>query len=304
MEKNLEISDAKAIKLWGRDILSGVWSPGSVFYVDSAANGGSDDNDGSYDSPVLKVNAANALCTANKGDVIQVRGNSPSSPNDTATITMDKAGVTLRGLYGRGLLSDSGFGSPTTNVPTITITANYVTIEDLYLGCHADGTTGGIIDFTASCWGCTIRNIQFDTQYIAAYGIYSTGGHDLPYLLVEDCMFGRGDVEGYSTNGIYLANATAGIIRRNIFRRLVGVAIETGPDAANIDILDNRFSLRANTEGLAITLGNATNAILVDGNHANFGDTDMVANPYKDSSTATYNTWGLNYKGVTATLPA
>ncbi len=291
MEKNLEISDAKAIKRYGSDLLSGVWSPGSVFYVDSAANGGSDSNNGSYDSPVLKVNAAMDLCTANKGDVIQVRGNSPSSPNDTATIIMDVAGVTLRGLYGRGLLSDSGFGSPTINVPTITVAANYVTIENLYLGCHASHTTGSIIDFSTSAWGVTIRNIQFDAQNIPTYGIRSTSGHDLPYLLVEDCRFGRGDVEGYSTNGIYLSNATAGIIRRNIFRRLVGVAIETGPDAANIDILDNRISLRANTEGLAITLGAATNGIFVDGNHANFGDTDMVANPYKDSSTATYNTW-------------
>ncbi len=56
-----------------KNILTGVWTPGKVFYVDTAANGGSDDNTGlSVDAPLLKINAAMDKCTASKGDVIQV----------------------------------------------------------------------------------------------------------------------------------------------------------------------------------------------------------------------------------------
>ncbi|GAI62257.1 unnamed protein product, partial [marine sediment metagenome] len=55
------------------NLLTGVWTPGKVFYVDTTANGGSDSNSGlSPDDPVLKINYAMGLCTANKGDVIQV----------------------------------------------------------------------------------------------------------------------------------------------------------------------------------------------------------------------------------------
>ena len=135
----------------GRNILTGVWTPGRVFYVDTAANGGSDSNTGlSPDAPLLKIEAAMAKCTASKGDVIQILGNSPSSPNDTTVITMDKAGVTLRGLHGRGMLSDSGFAAYAINTPTLIIAANYVTVENLYLGCHASGTDGGIIEFSGT----------------------------------------------------------------------------------------------------------------------------------------------------------
>lgn len=284
-----------------KNILSGVWTPSKVFYVDTAANGGSDTNGGlSPSDPLLKINAAMDKCTANKGDVIQVLGNSPSSPNDTATITMDVAGVTLRGLHGRGLLSDSGTGSPTENVPVITIAANYVTIENLYLGDHSTGTTGGIIEFTGSTYGVAIRNILFDSQYAPAYGILTAGDH--PYLLIEDCVFGRYDIAGYTTAGIYIEHCTAGMIRRNVFRACAGIAISVGANGGNFDILDNRFCMPSDTDGKAITLAAGSSGIYIDGNHANFGTTD-AADPYRDINGDDSNTWGLNYKGITATMP-
>lgn len=288
-----------------RNILTGVWTPGKVFYVDTAANGGSDSNSGlTPDDPLLKINAAMDLCTANKGDVIQVLGNSPSSPNDTATITCDVGGVTIRGLYGRGLLSDSGFGSPTINVPCITIAANYVTIENLYLGAKSTGTTGGIVEFsgTNSYFGVTFRNVTFDTQYVAAYGIYAA--YDQPYLLVEDCLFGRSDIAGYTTACIYVGNCTSGMVRHNIFAGFAGIGVSAGAGCGNFSILDNQFRLPSDTEGKAITLADGSSGIFVDGNHAAFGDTAPSNNPFLDSSTADYNDWGVNYKGITATYPA
>ena len=225
-----------------RNILTGVWTPGKVFYVDTAANGGSDSNSGlTPDDPLLKINAAMDKCTADKGDVIQVLGNSPSSPNDTATVTCDVGGVTIRGLYGRGLLSDSGFGSPTQNVPAITIAANYVTIENLYLGVKSTGSTGGVIEFsgTNSYYGVTIRRCTIEHQYAATYGIYLP--YDQPYLLVEDCLFGRTDIAGYTTAGISVGNCTAGMFRRNVFNGVTGVGILVGASCGNLTVLDNRF---------------------------------------------------------------
>lgn len=287
------------------NILTGVWTPGKVFYVDTAANGGSDNNSGlSITDPLLKINTAMDKVTANKGDVIQILGNSPSSPNDNATITCDVAGVTIRGLHGRGMLSDSGFGSPTINVPAITIAANYVTIENLYIGCKSTGTTGGIVEFsgTNSYFGVTFRNITFDTQYVAAYGIYVQ--YDQPYLLVEDCMFGRSDIAGYTTACIYVGNCTCGMIRRNVFAGFAGIGISCGGSCGNLTILDNRFRLPSHTEGKAITMAAGSSGNYIDGNHAAFGDTQVTNNPFLDSSSAGYNDWGVNYESATVTMPA
>ncbi len=297
MEKGWEISDAKSIKKYGRDLLSGAWTPGSIFYVDS---GGLDTNNGSYDNPVKTINYAVSLCTASKGDVIQVMGNSPSSPNDTGTITMDVAGVTLRGLYGRGLLSDSGFGSPTENVPCITMASHYLTIENLYLGDHSTGTTGGVVEISNSSFGCTIRNCMFDTQYIPAYGITTVNSQN--YLLIEDCIFGRNDIAGFTTAGIQLPNSLGCIIRRNLFHTTSKGILLSG-SASSVSILDNDFVLHADdAKGRAITINALGGLFYVAGNRANYGKTDMTNNPYLDDGVAG-NTWGINWVGKTATLP-
>lgn len=285
-----------------RNILTGVWTPGSVFYVDTAANGGSDSNSGlTVNDPLLKINTAMDKVTADKGDVIQVLGNSPSSPNDTATITMDVAGVTLRGLYGRGLLSDSGFGSPTQNVPAITIAANFVTIENLYLGTNSSGSTGGIVEFTGSTFAVTLRNILFDTQYVAAYGIYAP--FDQPYLLIEDCIFGRWDIAGYTTANIHIGNGTAMMIRRNVFPCVTTMGISIGPGCGNCTVLDNRFSLASDTVGMAITAANGSSGNFFDGNRAAFGISTVSNNPFRDLNNDNSNNWGLNYRVGSSIAP-
>ena len=285
-----------------KNILSGVWTSGKVFYVDTAANGGSDSNDGlSPETPLLKINAAMDKVTANKGDVIQILGNSPSSPNDDAEVIMDVAGVTLRGLYGRGLLSDSGFGGYAQDTPAITVAANYVTIENLYLGVHSSGSTGGVIEFsgTNSYYGVTIRRCTIEHQYAATYGVYLP--IDQPFLLIEDCDFGRIALDNF-TDAIRLGNCTSGTIRRNRFSGYTGIGINDTGNCGNLSILDNKFVCPGDTEGSAITIAAGSSDNWIDGNHAGFGDTTMGANPYKDASGADANHWGLNYAGIVATL--
>lgn len=284
------------------NLLTGVWTPGKVIYVDS---GGSDTTGTGFTptSPIKTINAAMDLCTANQGDVIQVMGNSPSTPNDTGTITMDKAGVTLRGLYGRGMLSDSGFGSDTTNVPCLTIAANYITVENLYLGIDPEGSSGGVIEGSKSCFGFTLRNCLIEAQYTTTYGFYTGVSWDFPYLLIEDCVFGSGQ-GAKATNWIRLFNASmSSVIRRNLFKRSSAAAIQCLSSCGELSILDNTFHLNSDLAGGAITLDDGSSQIYVDNNHAGYGTTD-AADPYYDKNgNDDSNTWGLNYKGVTGTLP-
>jgi len=290
---------------YSRNILTGVWTPGKVFYVDTDANGGDDTNSGlTVDDPLLKINAAMDKCTANKGDVIQVLGNSPSSPNDTATITCDVGGVTIRGLYGRGILSDSGFGSPTQNVPCLTIAANYITIENLYLGVNSAGSSGGVIEGSASCFGFTLRNCLIEAQYAATYGFYTGASYDFPYLLIEDCVFGSGQ-GSKATNWIRLFNASmSSVIRRNLFKRSSAAAIKCLASCGEVSILDNTFHLNSDLSGGAITLDTGSSKIYVDNNRGGYGATTMSANPFLDSNGDASNAWGLNYNQEAATLPA
>jgi len=44
--------------------------------------------------------------------------------------------------------------------------------------------------------------------------------------------------------------------------------------------------------------------VTVNGNVAAFGDTAMAQNPFLDSAAGGSNHWLLNYRDITATLPA
>ncbi len=289
------------------NLLTGIYTAGKVFYVDGT--NGDDSNSGLLPTdPLQTITAALVKCTSGQADVIQILANSPSSPPEAETfpIAVNKANVTIRGLLSpRGaILSDSGIGSDEVNVACFEIGASYVTIEDMYLGCAAEGTTGGIIEFngTNSYFGTVIRRCTFDTQYIPALGIYAA--YDQPYLLVEDCLFGRSDILAYTTACIYLGNGTVVVIRRNIFQGFAGIGVSLGAGCGNTTILDNRFRLPSDTEGKAITMAEGAKGNFVDGNSAAFGRTAPSNNPYLDSGGLADNDWGRNFSGGIAVMPA
>jgi len=71
-------------------------------------------------------------------------------------------------------------------------------------------------------------------------------------------------------------------------------------------IKDNIFGMPDNTAGRSIHFSAAAHSEwLIVGNHANFGMTDMANNPYLDESNGVSpNHWMLNYRNITAILPA
>ncbi len=268
---------------------------GKTYYVDDAGADGNEGLDPNY--PMLTIKAALARCTSSIGDAVVTMAKSPSTPStgEDWPINLNKAGVLLTGLYSRGLVSDSGFGSGTINVATLNIAANYVTVENLYLGCKSTGNTGGIVTFTGSTYASTFRNVVFDIQYVAAYGILVAA--DQPYLLVEDCIFGRGDVAGYTTACISLSNATFGMIRRNVFQGFAGIGVSIGAACGNCSVLANYFRLPSDTAGKAVTCAAGSSGNFIAGNYATFGSVDPANDAYKDLSTADYNDWGPNWNG-------
>lgn len=275
---------------------------GRTFYVDMSS--GSDGRRGlNPRDPLETITAAMDLCVAARGDAIVVMSASPSSPaaNETFPIAMDVAGVLLTGLYSRGLLSDSGFGTDVVDGDTVTVTANYTNIENLYLGVKTGGTAASVIATSGSPYGMCIRNCYIEGQYTALYGIEIAA--DAPWTLIEDNFFGSpGSV--YLTTAIIVSNATRSVIRRNVITGCSSYSIHLGAGCGQVHLLDNRFSLYADTDGFAIYAASGSSNNYIDGNHAAHGYNDPSNNPYEDANgSSTSNEWGLNYKGITALDP-
>lgn len=279
---------------------------GEHFFVDSGI--GLDSNDGTNPAtPFLTYTYAISQCTSGRYDFIHGMANSPSSPPGTETfpIVIDKGGVTIIGEHGKGLLSDSGIASTAADTACFEINANYVTIQDMYLGCNGGNTLTGVIDGHTSTayWSFTLRRCMLGIQGSSKYGIAGKSGIG-PYLLVEDCVFGRSNASFFTTAAIAIVdNATGGIIRRNSIAA-TPIAISLAGTVVDMRILDNKIACQSDTVGTAITVADGGGAgCFFDGNHANFGITAMANNPYRDLHNDNSNTWGINYKGSVSIMP-
>ena len=290
-------------------VIDNVLTPtaGVHFWVDQLA--GIDTAAGTTPAaPVLTITHALTLCTSGRYDTIHVMANSPSAPPVTETfpIVVNKSGVTIIGEHGKGLLSDSGIASTAANVACFEINAHYVTIQDMYLGCAGGNTLTGVIDGHASVayWGFTLRNCMVGIQGSSKYGIAGKSGIG-PYLLVEDCVFGRSNTSLFTTAAIAIVdNATGGIIRRNSIAA-TPIAISIAGTVVDMRILNNQIACQSDTVGTGITVADGVgNGCFFDGNSANFGIAGMANNPYRDLHNDDDNTWGLNYAGGIAVMPA
>ena len=218
---------------------------------------------------------------------------------ETWPIAINKADVSIVGWREEGNRSTNIV--PSGDTAAVAITENNVSLIGIGFG---GGATHGAIEFSAaSNWSSTlIKECWFGVQYGMQDAILVAAGIDAAYLTVIDCWFGR----LITRDGIRIDNnatwAQLGLPGHgNRFQNVAGVGI----NAVNLyeaQVYDNRFRLPSNTEGKAISLAAGTTLCYIDGNRANYGKADMGTNPFKDLGAAT-NTWGLNYKGVTATLP-
>ena len=274
---------------------------GEVYWVDGI--GGDDSQDGlTAETPLLKIDTALGLCTADNNDYIFVLD---CYQQDTFPIAVDKTRVHIIGIanpYGQyPVMLPTG----DTAIFTVGSSGIYSEISGFNL---SGGAAHGCIELTGAV-GLWIHQCMFGGANAGGTpqdGILLVTGSTTSEALIEHNYFlGSGNASGKLTrDGIQALSTnpmTHAVIRNNVFQGCPSIGVNLGGNAQSAMILDNKFALDANTAGAAITLGAGSAGCFIDGNHANFGKTAMAANPYVDGSAV--NTWGLNYRDKTATLP-
>ncbi len=156
--------------------------PGAIWFVGSAVSGASDAAGfgKNPDAPFATIDyAITAYCTANAGDVIYVLPG--HSETRTTAITCDIEGISIIGL-GNGDDRPQITGGAN-NIDVVTITADNVTLENLYFNEATVATVNANINIAAA--NCVLRKIHMDMGANDRVGITITAAGEKP--LIEGC---------------------------------------------------------------------------------------------------------------------
>jgi len=263
---------------------------GAVLYVDGCV--GSATNTG-FDAqhPLLTIAAALDLCTNDHNDTIVVL-DYWNLESDLA-VTINKSKVTVVGSPGG--CTDNSFVAvnATADTACFIIAADSVRVQNFHFSA---GASHGGIEFS----GGKVRLGIFDCWFhTGAYGVYSVPTGIGFALEVARCFF----CQALTSHSIYINDDPAFIwLHDNYFDQSQGDAINVVQGGAP-RICDNTIACGADAAGRGIRLGAAVTRAIVARNVANFGDADMVANPYVDGAAADINHWMANYKGITMVHP-
>lgn len=288
---------------------------GNVFWVNTAAKGGSDLNVGTRpDQPFEHIqHALDNHCVDEHNDYIMVI----DDYQEEATITVNKTCVHIIGL--------ANYFRPNTNNPLVCLNASddwpVFTVSALSNNCEIAGfmigggdNHAGIENPGGTPMGLHIHDCVFghffshnDPQDGILIDLNATN------IRIEHCVFLGPGGKGFLTrDGIRWSSGgdpLNGDIENNQFKGLPGVAIDFVSVAAatgGITIKDNVISCKEGAGiGNAITLEATCRGFLVVGNKAGYGGAAMGVNPYLDNSTvAPFNTWIENYTGNALIYPA
>lgn len=286
---------------------------GNVFYVDGRDGYGNDEKSGKNpEEPMLTLTAALARCTNDNNDFIFVKDYWQPT-GETWPISINKNRVHIIGLANPGPLPYPAI-HPTGDTAAFQLTSSgqYCEIAQLTVG---GGNSHGGVDAgnEGQVDGMWIHDILFGHSWFGTplCGIYfPTGGSRGGYgNRIERCRFlgdlnvGGGAITG---DGIYDENAAQTLYDLDILDcTFLGTTIGINlAKASGGQIMNNVFTISDGADGEAITLqaGCAGGMIVTDNRAGNLA-TDPTNNPFRDLG-GTKSHWGLNYKGVTATLPA
>lgn len=281
---------------------------GKVFFV-NGSTGDDTKNGRDPNAPLLTLKQALSLCTDDENDYIYVLDYpwAGGVSGEDEPIVVNKRGVTIlaggSGAYNVPVIGASG------DTAAISITANKVRFIGLEFVTGA-GSSHGCVEINASCFGVEFWDCLFERDIHgpgsgAQDGILVAPTFDAVDLKVIGCIFGP----GLSRDGIrVVTNSTRGLIGLpgrlgNFFDRCPGIGLNLGVSAGTHDmgIFDNRFLCHSDAVGKAITFvhPDCANAF-VDGNSANYGQSAMGSNPYRDLGS---NHWGLNYRAGISIMP-
>jgi hypothetical protein len=265
---------------------------GNVFYVFGLDGSiGADTNSGLRpDVPFKTLKAALAACTDEMHDTIVVMDYWQPT-GETWPIAVNKTTVAIVGGYSRTFMPWACIIPPSdTAALSVQATSH---IENLFI---SGGANHGGIEFVGGPQRCSVFRCFFNAgKYGITAAVHACGmGTDVAF-----CEFHSALTNG----GIYLDNPPWCRFHDNLFHSCGAVGINL-IQAGSCEILDNVIAVDADTQGHGITLGAGCTDCVVARNVANFGDTDMAANPYLDGAVATTNNWMLNYKGNALIQPA
>jgi len=286
-------------------ILYNVPRIGNVFFVHAFSG---DDNNPGYTPkmPLLKIATALGKCVNDNDDYIFVID---CYQQDTFPIAVNKTRVHIIGIANAYPSYPVMLPTGDTAIFTIGATGIYSEIAKFNL---SGGTNHGCIELTGAV-GVWLHHLMLGGANAGGTpqdGILFIADSTTSEALVEDnfILGSGGNCPGKITrDGIRATGTnpmTHTIIRRNTLQGCPGIAIDLNGNAQGAHVLDNRIACDEDAEGVGITLGAGNDGCWVDGNHANYGDTAMAANPYKDNAAAGQNHWGLNYKAGASIMPA
>jgi hypothetical protein len=249
--------------------LGGPTTSGGVWWVDnlngSAANGGTGPTDA-----LLTITAALAKCTASGSDIIFVQ---PGTYTTTASITVNKAGVTIIGLGdGRPGFGGVNITASAVGAALVKIAANNVTLSGLtftgeaaraIMDCSVtssfaninncefivpDSTTATAVSSTAA-WtesvfqSCVFKGLGTITTLVALNGNNN---------LVQDCLM-EATVSGKTiTTGILAGATTIGLV----INRLTAIERDSAVFTAGVDLSAGTYNLIQNSNASMGTMGN------------------------------------------------
>jgi hypothetical protein len=260
-----------------------VLTPGNVFFVSSVTGGSGATYGYTVDAPLSTLDAAIALCTANKGDIIFVLPGHAEAIAAAGGITCDVAGVRIIGL---------GVGS---NRPTLTwsatdstllVSAANVTIENLITKVSIDEVVSMIsvtaancvldkVDFvettsaqaiqwlltTAAADGITVKNCRHVQKTAAA-----ANSKWIQLVGVDDCCIVDNFFHIAVTNNaasVVISGSTAlvgGQIGRNVIMMIGGTTNVSAillVDTSVCMVHDNRVACTATAATTVVDVGNA-----------------------------------------------
>lgn len=285
--------------------LANVLVPGSnkgkIVYVDTAANGALDANNGlRVGEAKLTIHGALAICTDYMWDTIIVL-NYTSSSEIAWPIAVDVDGVRIIAAPGGGDVPRYTGGAVIDSVgdtACIHMDANHIRIEGFDFRA---GTSHAGIEFDVS--GKSRHGIYRCTFTSGLHGVWcTTTGCPSVGLCIKDCFF----IGALTSDGIlYNADGPFARFEDNVFDAIGGIAIHISAAAAAGRILRNIIGLAADSAAKGIVISDtSTPRWLIADNQANFGASDMVNNPYLDQSIHFDNHWMRNYAGSAVIMPA
>jgi len=273
---------------------------GVITYVNSAARGALDTNDGlTPGTALLTVDHAMAHCSGVTDDYIIVLDHDDDTETYPIVCDVDNAHI---------------IGQPNLVLPRprfrivgdadgFDITAGHVEIAGLRIETAANTDTNNLIHVNgASAHGFNIHHNHIAWLWWAYNGLYCDGG-------ASDGIFHNNycGAHGWSNYGVYLASAGGRIIvQDNVFilnGYQTGVRCVHSVSENHCVVNNNQFMVPGLADGEAISFMGETN--MADGNTCAGPQIGFGAfNPYHNTLDNLYqNSWGLNYAGVTPTLP-